>query len=105
MSCNVKSFLPETKWPSWLNLAIGYGADGMVGGDDNNFDRKGITYDYSNIHRERQFYISPDIDLSRIQSKNKFVRSLLIVFNSLKFPMPTLEYQTETGLKGHWIKF
>jgi hypothetical protein len=105
MSCNIRSFMPETKWPSWLNVAIGYGADGMVGGDDNIFHRDGIVYDYSSFHRKRQFYISPDIDLSKIQTKNKVIRSLLIVFNSFKFPMPTIEYHSDIGLKGHWIKF
>ena len=105
LSCNVKSFISETNWPSWLNIAIGYGADGMIGGNNNIFRRDGLVYDYTSIHRKRQFYLSPDIDLSRIQSKNKVVKSLLIILNSLKFPMPTIEYNTESGLEGHWIKF
>ena len=105
LSCNFKSFFSETNWPSWLNIAIGYGADGMIGGNNNIFRRDGLVYDYTSIHRKRQFYLSPDIDLSRIQSKNKVVKSLLIILNSLKFPMPTIEYNTESGLEGHWIKF
>ena len=105
ISCNVKSFLPEHKLPNWLNFAVGYGADGMVGGDDNIFERNGITYDYSHINRNRQFYLSPDIDLSKIKTNKKLLRGILIVFNSLKFPMPAIEYKTETGFKGHWIKF
>ncbi len=105
ISCNVKSFLPKRKWPDWLNFAVGYGADGMVGGDDNIFESNGITYDYSHINRNRQFYLSPDIDLSKIKTNKKLLRSILIVFNSLKFPMPTIEYETKTGFKGHWVKF
>ena len=77
----------------------------MIGGNNNIFRRDGLVYDYTSIHRKRQFYLSPDIDLSRIQSKNKVVKSLLIILNSLKFPMPTIEYNTESGLEGHWIKF
>lgn len=105
LSANVNSFTPDSKWPNWLNLAIGYGADGMVGGHDNIFEREGILYDYSSIKRSRQFYLSPDIDLTKIKTNKKFLRTLLIMANSLKVPLPTLEYHTEDGFKGHWIKF
>ena len=81
----VKSFLPKRKWPDWLNFAVGYGADGMVGGDDNIFESNGITYDYSHINRNRQFYLSPDIDLSKIKTNKKLLRSILIVFNQIQY--------------------
>ncbi|MBT8326935.1 MAG: YfiM family protein [Bacteroidia bacterium] len=105
LSANINSFASDSKWPSWLNIALGYSADGMVGGHDNIFESNGVTYDYSNIIRGRQFYLSPDIDLTKIKTKKKFVRTLLIMANSLKVPLPTLEYHTEDGFKGHWIKF
>lgn len=105
LSGNIKSFFPESKWPSWLNIAVGYGADGMVGGHDNIFESEGTAYDYSNIARSRQFYISPDIDLTRIKTENKFIKGSLVVLNAVKFPLPALEYHTNEGLKGHWIHF
>lgn len=105
LSANISSFAPDSKWPNWLNLAIGYGVDGMVGGHDNIFDKDGVTYDYSSLKRSRQFYLSPDIDLTKIRTNKKFLRTLLIMANSLKVPLPTLEYHTEEGFKGHWIKF
>jgi uncharacterized protein YfiM (DUF2279 family) len=106
LSANINSFAPNSKWPQWLNMAVGYGADGMVGGHDNTFESQGISYNYNSIFkRERQFYLSPDIDLSRLKTKRKGVRALLIVANSIKFPMPTLEYHTGNGFKGHWVRF
>jgi len=107
LSANVNSFLKEdTKWPDWLNVAVGYGADGMVGGVDNIFTSEGIDYDYTqSIIRSRQFYISPDIDLSKIKTDKKVLRTLLIMANCIKFPMPALEYHTNDGVKAHWIHF
>lgn len=107
LSANVNSFLKEdTKWPKWLNVAVGYGADGMVGGSDNTFTSNGIDYNYNDVFaRSRQFYLSPDIDLTKIKTKRKAIRTLLIMANSIKIPMPTLEYHTNEGLKGHWLHF
>ena len=105
LSANIRSFAPESKWPEWLNIAVGYGADGMVGGHDNIFESEGISYDYSSIKRSRQFYISPDIDLTRIHSKSKFVKSILFVVNTLKFPLPALEYHSNEGFKTHLLHF
>lgn len=62
VSANIKSILlkDEDKFPEWLNVAVGYGANGMLGGRENVFEKEGITYDYSHISRYRQWYISPD---------------------------------------------
>jgi uncharacterized protein YfiM (DUF2279 family) len=106
LSGNVNSFLADdSKWPKWLNVAVGYGADGMIGGHDNIFESGGIQQDFTFIKRKRQLYISPDIDLTRIKTKKKFVKTLLIMANCIKFPMPTLEYHTSEGFKGHLIHF
>ena len=107
LSVNPASFMQESKWPVWLNLAIGYGIDGFVGGDDNIFtDSDGVTYDYTAVFpRIRQWYISPDIDLSRIKTKSKALRIGLTVLNSLKFPLPALEYNKNDQFVFHPVKF
>lgn len=107
LSANINSFLKEdTKWPKWLNVAAGYGADGMVGGRDNVFTSNGVDYNYNDIFtRSRQFYLSPDIDLTKIKTKRKAVRTLLVMANCIKFPMPTLEYHTNEGMKAHLLHF
>jgi uncharacterized protein YfiM (DUF2279 family) len=85
LSANIASFMGEdTKFPKWLNLAVGYGADGMIGAFNNNL--------YPNIKRKRQYYLSLDIDLTRIKTKSKFANTLLGAFGFIKFPLPTVEF-------------
>jgi len=93
LSGNIKSFLPEeSKFPSWLNISIGYGIDGFVGADDNLFIQNGKSFDYSNIPRSRQWYFSPDIDLTRIKVKSKALKISLQLLNSIKFPLPGIQF-------------
>ncbi len=98
MSANIASFLGgNTSFPKWLNFAVGYGSDGMVGAFDNSF--------YPNIKRQRQYYISLDIDLTRIKTKSKFANTLLGTFGFLKFPMPTVEFNSGGNTKFYGVYF
>jgi hypothetical protein len=106
LSANLKSFWPQSNLPSWLSVAVGYGADGMFGAEDNiGKDAHGnVTFDRRDIKRYRQFYISPDIDLNKIHTKSRLVRLSLGVLNAFKFPMPSLEL-SNNKLSAHWIHF
>ncbi len=106
LSANIKSFFPDTKLPSWLNISVGYGAEGMFGGTKNvGYDDNGnVIFDRQDIKRYRQWYLSPDVDFTKIATHKKAVKILLFVLNSFKFPAPTLEYSNGT-FKGHWIVF
>jgi hypothetical protein len=105
LSINLKSFGGKESYvPSWLNLAFGYSADGMTGGSQNylyNNDGNSIP----EFERQRQFFLSLDIDLSRIKTKSRFVNTLFGAFGFIKIPMPTYEYGTKSGLKGHFLYF
>lgn len=94
LSFNLQSFFPKSKLPKWLNIAIGYGAEGMLGGFNNKkYDDNGVLiFDASHIKRYRQFYFSPDIDLSKIKTRSKFVNSLLNTINIIKIPFPAAEF-------------
>jgi len=98
LSFNLKSFFKSQHIPAWLNLALGYGADGMLTGRNNNPD-------FPNQDRYRQFYLSLDIDLTRIKTNSSVLRTLFDIFNTIKVPMPTLEFNGENGLKAHYIYF
>ena len=106
LSANLHSFFPETKLPRWLNISVGYGADGMFGGTQNvGYDKAGnIIFDRRDVKRYRQWYLAPDIDFTQIKTNSKGVKILLFVLNSFKFPAPTLEY-SNGSFKGHWILF
>jgi uncharacterized protein YfiM (DUF2279 family) len=105
LSANLRSFFKKSTLPSWLNIAVGYGADGMYGGDDNTWtDKTGLFHDRTDIQRYRQFYLSPDIDLTRIKTKSKPLKVALFVLNCFKIPAPALEL-SQGKLKGHWIHY
>lgn len=106
MSANIRSFWKDSRWPVWLNLAAGYSADGMLGGFTNHWtDKEGISYDYSDISRTRRFYLSADIDLTRIRTNKKWVRTLLSAANMIKVPAPALELNSRGQFKLHPLIF
>ena len=94
LSFNLRSFLPETSLPPWLNIAIGYGAEGMFGGFENvAYDKNGTrTFYRPDIRRYRQWYLAPDIDFSRIKTKSKLLRTAFSAINILKIPTPALKW-------------
>ncbi len=94
ISANLKSFFPKSKLPAWLQLSFGTGAEGMFGGTDNiGKDANGtISFNRTDIKRYRQWYLAPDIDLTKIKTNKKGIKVALNILNIIKFPMPSLEY-------------
>lgn len=87
LSANLHSFFKESKIPKWLNIAVGYGGEGMLT-ETKDVDNQVLT---SN-QRYRQYYLSFDLNLSKISTNSKFLRSIFDVFNMIKIPFPTLEF-------------
>ena len=106
LSFNLNSFLPENNLPAWLNLAVGYGAEGMFGGYENiAFDKNGtVRFSRPDIKRNRQWYLSPDIDLTKIKTRSKTLRVILAALNTVKIPAPALEV-SNGKLRGRWLAF
>ncbi|MBX9892331.1 MAG: YfiM family protein [Chitinophagaceae bacterium] len=105
LSANLKSFFPKSNLPAWLNLAVGYGANGMFGGETNQWvDKNGIAYNRNDITRYRQWYLSPDIDFTRIKTKKKWVKTGLLILNAFKMPAPALQ-MSRNGLQVQWLYF
>ena len=93
LSANLKSFFPGSDLPAWLNVAIGYGADGMFGGFENKWTNgdPGSPIDRTDIKRYRQWYLAPDIKFSNIKTKKKGLKILFATLDAFKFPSPGLE--------------
>lgn len=106
LSASPRSFFPQSRFPAWLNIAVGHGGAGMLGGFENRaVDKNGnITFDRSDIVRHRQWYLSPDIDLSKIPTNSKVVRTAFTILNMLKLPAPALEL-SRGKLKVHALYF
>ena len=105
LSLNLASALPVgPDFPRWLNLDLGYSASGMTGGHENppmtDAAGKPIVF-----RRFRQFFISPDVDLSRINQPDpsrplpwqRFVGTVQF----FKIAAPSLEYNPVKGLRFH----
>ena len=106
LSANLKSFLPQSNLPAWLNIAVGYGAEGMFGGEENigKDDNGNINFDRRDIKRYRQWYIAPDIDFSKIKTNSKLLRLTFGVLNAFKFPTPSLEF-SNSNVRVNFIHF
>ena len=102
LSANMASFSnnPPAWLPKWLNIAVGYGANNMFGGFENTWTENDATFilDDMKYPRYQQFYLSFDVDLDQIQTKNRFVKSLLHILNWIKIPSPALEVTSQ----GKW---
>ncbi|HEX7845904.1 MAG TPA: DUF2279 domain-containing protein [Chitinophagaceae bacterium] len=105
-SANLKSFFPKSKIPAWLNIAAGYGADGMFGGFENKWiDELGSDVTRYDIPRKRQFYLAPDIDFTKIPTKSKFLRTTFAILNSFKCPAPALMLDSKGKFKAYALYF
>ncbi|HMT28694.1 MAG TPA: DUF2279 domain-containing protein [Bacteroidia bacterium] len=104
LSGNIKSFLhKKSAFPSWLNFSIGYGAEGMTGARSNiNTPESGNT---TNIERYRQFYIAPDVDLTKIKTKSRTLKTIFGMIGFIKFPAPAIEFNGINKTKFHWLYF
>jgi hypothetical protein len=77
-----------------------FGARSNIARDKN----ENIIFDRSDIKRYRQWFLSPDIDLTKIKTNKKALRFLFTVLSAFKFPAPSLEF-SNGNIKGHWIHF
>lgn len=94
LSADVDKFV---KFPRWLNLAVGYGAEDMLYAN--------VVDNLNNgLNPYRQFYLGIDFDLTAIKSRSKFLNSLIYVVNMIKLPAPTLEF-SQGKVRAHFFYF
>lgn len=101
LSVNLASVLPVgPSFPRWLNLDFGYSGSGMIGGHENPrvIDKEGNEVKFT---RYRQFFISPDADLSRIGTFSPSLQRFIGTVQFFKIPAPSLEFNRVKGLRFH----
>jgi hypothetical protein len=85
------------RFPRWLNLAVGYGAEGMVYAREKENTLAGFkTY--------RQYYVAIDFDLSSIKTRSKVLNTIIFFADMIKLPAPTIEFSSK-GSKIHPFYF
>lgn len=88
---------PWLRLPSWLVIAVGIGAEGMV----YSREAENVLHDFSS---HRKYLLSLDLDLSRLGPKSRWMRVLLWPLTVIKFPAPAIEVSA-LGVKFHPIYF
>jgi len=102
LSANLRSFMSSnSSFPTWLNLSVGYGAEGMLRATK---EMQKQQENASQTKRYRQWYISPDADFYRIQGAGNWTRPFsLIPF--VKIPAPAIEINSKRKLNLHPIYY
>lgn len=102
LSANFNSTFNTDLFPDWLNFAFGYSAIGMTGGSNNpQFNAAGD--ELPEFDRNRQYLFSLDIDLTKLEPKSKFLKTVCSVFGFVKIPFTALEYNRKDGFMFHPI--
>ncbi|MFC4740643.1 DUF2279 domain-containing protein [Flavobacterium ponti] len=100
LSFNIYSFTKLDFVPKWLNLAIGHGGSGML------FGTKSDALENGYIQNEyRQFYLSLDVDLTKIKTNSHFLKTIFSVFNTIKIPTPTLQLNSNKEVRAYGFFF
>ena len=102
LSANLWSFNKKSKIPKWLNIAMGYGAEGMISGNEDILLNNTLI---PGQERFRQFYISLDVDLTKIKTKSKLLKTVFSTINFIKIPAPTFEINAKGQSKFHFLYF
>lgn len=104
-STSIGSFLKnESKFPRWICISAGYGADGMLAPLSNpEFNSDGNPL--PEFERFRQYYLSMDVDLTKIKTNSQTLRILFRTLSFVKIPFPAIEYNNQNQFVWHWIYF
>ncbi|MBS1976379.1 MAG: DUF2279 domain-containing protein [Bacteroidetes bacterium] len=83
--------------PSWLAIAVGVGAEGMIYGRD----AENIAAHFT---PGRRYFLSIDLNLKEFTPKSWLGRTLVYALNIIKIPAPTIEFSTN-GIRFHPVYF
>lgn len=103
VSADIKAFFPDSKWPDILDLAIGYSAKNLYGGNTNTWEMEGETFRIDDLTqtRSRQWVLALDYDLSSVYHSTKFGTALFKVLDIFKYPAPGVSYDSHNGWAFH----
>ena len=92
LSFSPGNLFPGSGIPPWLCIAAGYSIDGKLKGLENEY----WTTDGRYFEAKREFVLSLDIDVTKLNIKKQWLRTLLSPFNMIKVPFPALLWRGGT---------
>ncbi len=104
LALDVNTITGRRLLPPWLVVCVGYGAEGLLGGDDNVWtDSAGQVHDMTRLARTQQFYLSLDLNVVHLRERTApRWRWLWTPLYLIKLPAPALEWGAQ-GLRWHWL--
>jgi hypothetical protein len=103
LSVNANRFFLKDKLPSWINVSVGYSANGMFGEFENRQYYRGARL--PNVDRTRQFLLSLDIDWEKIPTDSRFLKGLFKGLNFIKLPFPAIEMNSKGEMRAYGLYF
>lgn len=103
LSLGLRRIIPSDKIPAWLNIAVGYSANGMYGEFENITHYKGVPI--PETRRYRQYLLSLDVDWTKIRTNSKFLRTLFQGMFMVKLPFPAIEINSLGKIKGYGLYY
>ncbi|MCC9166502.1 DUF2279 domain-containing protein [Pontibacter harenae] len=103
VSMNAYKLLLRNQLPDWVNITVGYSANGMFGEFENRRYYRGVYLPEREHYR--QYLLSLDIDWTKIKTDSKFLNTLLKSMFFIKLPFPALEVTSKGRVKGHWLYY
>lgn len=101
LSASPGTFFKNSNFPKWLCFSIGYSADERLVGNQDQYigNLNGIEKSFDS---KRDFLLSMDLDLTKLNVKKPWLKTVLKQVNHLKIPFPALQL-TEGKLRGHFL--
>ncbi|WP_375433615.1 DUF2279 domain-containing protein [uncultured Hymenobacter sp.] len=99
LCADVGAWLPAgSRWPRWLQPAVGYGGQQMVFNDP-------ATNAAAGLQAYRQYYLSLDVDLRHIPTRSKLLRRVFYVASIFHLPAPALEWSKRRGFVARGLYY
>jgi len=103
LSMGINKIVHNKILPAWLNIAVGYSANGMIGEFDNLQSYRGVSI--PEYQRYRQYLLSLDVDWTKIKTNNRILKKIFQGMFMVKLPFPALELNGLGQVKAHWLYY
>ncbi|MGJ3234916.1 DUF2279 domain-containing protein [Marivirga sp.] len=97
LSTDLNIFSKKNKFPDWLQFSVGYSGNKMVYGNP-------LENTQNGYEANRQWFLSLDLNMSKIEVEQKWLKIMFNIINRVKIPFPTLEWNGK-GVVLHPLYF